>query len=319
MRRYAVATALLLLTAHRSACQSTAAAVLVFGGIDKLLERVESINIYYGGAIKWSKQPDAVTDYRLPWKRNYGLEFSLHVGDYGDFLPEVKKRRENEQRELLRALVRRPTAGDSADTEAKSAAPKVEVTGITVKKHLTVTGKDTVLVAVDSELVGAPSSDNGLKLWEFDLGIGYGQLEGILAADPHEVRGYIRELPSVTLYATRRLTPRLSAYVGARTGVVSLQDTQLYLKRTADSTSIFTLSATSFEVGVPVGMQVDLTANKSGKNVVLTVEGSYTRRYFSSVTSNPATGLVADFPHSIRLPSWGIDVGLQFPIPKASK
>ena len=145
---------------------------------------------------------------------------------------------------------------------------------------------------------------------EFDLGIGYGQLDGVATMSPYELRGYVRELPSVTLYATYRFNQYVGLYSGARTGIISLQDAQLFVPRDT-STSLFTISATTFEIGVPVGLDIQLT-----EGVHFTAEFAYARRNFNSLSFNPATSIPKDYPHSMDMSGRSIAIGFQFPIPK---
>ena len=83
MRRPAFLAALLSLAAStRLTAQSTTAAAIGLGGIDNLLGRVESINIYYGGNA--DRRGDEPGDSpRLGWAKDYGLEFLVHLSEFG--------------------------------------------------------------------------------------------------------------------------------------------------------------------------------------------------------------------------------------------
>jgi hypothetical protein len=167
-----------------------------------------------------------------------------------------------------------------------------------------------MLVAVDSEFVGKreePQADE--RLFDFDLGIGYGQMDGLRSDGPFELHGSVRELPSVSAYATARLSDWLGIYGGVRTGIITLQDAQLYVIDDA-STALFTLSSTSFEFGAPLG--IDL---KAAGDIHLTVEAAYMRRIFNSLSYDPSTGFPAGFPRSLNLSGLSWSVGVQFPLP----
>ena len=75
--------------AQAASAQATAATALALGGIDKLLDRVETINLYYGGNPSPSPRSTS-SEFRVPWKRSYGVEFGFHVGDYGTLNPRRK-------------------------------------------------------------------------------------------------------------------------------------------------------------------------------------------------------------------------------------
>ena len=334
MRRPALLLALLSLAASsRLAAQSTTATAIGLGGIDNLLGRVESINIYYGGhADRQSDESDATP--RLGWAKDYGLEFLIHLGEFGppsqaqrrrDAALERRRARALDSLRIVRAIrldaasrlsdaardsINRRFAADSARIASAGEQPFVP-TSITVRKHLNIVGKDTVLVSVDSELVGTRKPvEPDERLIDFDLGIGYGQMDGLTTRGPFELHGSVRELPSLSAYATARLTDRVGIYAGVRTGVITLQDAQLYVADDGGTTSLFTLSATSFEFGAPLGL--DLTV---AGDLHVTVETEYMRRIFNSLSTDPPSGLPATFPRMLDLSGLSWSVGVQLPLP----
>jgi hypothetical protein len=333
VRRFALRLALLSLLAPASplAAQSTTATAIGLGGIDNLLGRVESINIYYGGSAgRRSDEPS--TTPRLTWAKDYGLEFLIHIGEFGP--PSAAQRRRNDEsdRRRQRALdslrivrtTRLETAGrltpagrdsinrrflaDSARL-AGGEAPFVP-TSMTVRKHVQIIGKDTVLVSVDSEFVGnrAPPEPEE-RLIDFDLGVGYGQMDGLASDGLYELHGSVRELPSISAYATMRLSDRLGIYAGVRTGIITLQDAQVYVPDGA-TTSLVTLSSTSFEFGAPLGIDLQVAGD-----LHVTAEGAYMRRIFNSLSYDPPTGFPSDFPRSLDLSGMSWSVGVQVPLP----
>lgn len=334
MRRPVFLFALLSLAASsRLAAQSTTAAAIGLGGIDNLLGRVESINIYYGGnADRRSGESDPSP--RLGWAKDYGLEFLVHLSEFGPPSRAQRRRDAEVARQRARALdslrivraarlaaagrlsdaardsIHRRFAADSARIASGGEQPFVP-TSITVRKHLNVVGNDTVLVSVDSELVGhrrPPGPDE--RLIDFDLGIGYGQMDGLTAPGPFELHGSVRELPSLSAYATARLTDRVGVYAGVRTGVITLQDAQLYVADTGGTTSLFTLSATSFEFGAPLGLDVAIAGD-----LHVTLEAEYMRRIFNSLVTDPPNGFPSSFPRTLDLSGVSWSVGVQLPLP----
>jgi hypothetical protein len=333
LRRPAFFIALLsLLTPTWLAAQSTSAAAIGLGGIDNLLSRVESINIYYGGNADRRSAESGATP-RLGWAKDYGLEFLIHLSEFGPPTGAQRRRDSERERRRMRALdslriaraarldaasrlsdaardsIRRRFAADSVRIATDGEHPFVP-TSITVKKHLNVVGKDTVLVSVDSELVGtrkppAPSE----RLIDFDLGIGYGQMDGLTTGGPFELHGSVRELPSLSGYATARLTDRVGIYAGVRTGVITLQDAQMYVAD-GGTTSLFTLSATSFEFGAPLGLDLTIAGD-----LHVTVEAEYMRRIFNSLSTDPPTGFPANFPRMLDLSGLSWSLGVQLPLP----
>lgn len=330
MLRPAVLLALLSCCAlPRLAAQSAAAIGL--GGIDNLLGRVESINIYYGGNLdRRAEQTNG--DQRLAWAKDYGLEFLVHLGEFGP--PSAAQRRLNRERDRrrdraldsLRAIratrleaaressraardsIQRRFAVDSARILLDAEQPFVP-TSITVKKHLSVVGTDTVLVSVDSELVGnrkPPEPEE--RIFDFDVGIGYGQMDGLVADGAFDLHGSVRELPSISAYASASLNDRIAIYGGVRTGVITLTDAQLYVPD-GTTTSVYTLSSTSFEFGAPLGVDF-----KVAGDLHVTAEVEYMRRIFNSLTTDPSTGFPSTFPRTLNLSGLSWSLGVQLPL-----
>jgi hypothetical protein len=332
MHRAVLLIALLLFGAARLHAQSTAATAIGLGGIDGLLGRVESINVYYGGSFGGAPA-DEIGRTRLPWAKDYGLEFLVHIGEFGPFsgahqrrVAEAERQRRSAldslrgvRAERLRATtsssrgardsVNRRFSADSARLMAEAESP-FKATSMKVTKHVAISGGDTTLVSVDSEFVGnrePPAADE--RLIDFDLGIGYGQMDGLRMSGPFELHGSVRELPSVSGYATARLHDRIGVYAGVRTGVITLQDAQIFVAGDA-GTSMFTMTSTSFEFGAPLGLDLQPV-----QGLHVTLEAAFTRRIFNSLTFDPSSGIPADFPRSLDLSGWSWSAGLQFPLP----
>ena len=332
MRRPALLIALLSCCAlSHLAAQSTTATSIGLGGIDELLGRVESINIYYGGNL--DRRPgESDGAPRLTWAKDYGLEFLVHLGEFGP--PSSEQRRRNAERDrrrdraldslrivratrleaarqsspAVRDSIQRRFAIDSARIASDAEQPFVP-TSITVRKHLSVVGNDTVLVSVDSELVGnrkPPEPDE--RLFDFDLGIGYGQMDGLAAGGEFDLHGSVRELPSISAYVTAFLHDRIGVYGGVRTGVITLEDAQLYVADGA-TTSVYTLSSTSFEFGAPLGLDLKLAGG-----LHITAEVEYMRRIFNSLSTDPPTGFPSTFPRTLNLSGLSWSLGVQLPL-----
>jgi hypothetical protein len=313
--------------------QETTAAAIGLGGIEGLLSRVESINVYYGGRIGNQDGVSTPARTRLPWAKDYGLEFLVHIGEFGR--PSAASRRRADElaqrrrtamdslrgvraerlriRGAMSAAARdslnRRFSADSARIEAEPEMP-FKATSMTIRKHVQIVGKDTNLVSIDSEFVGnrePPPPEE--RMIDFDLGIGYGQMDGLRMGGPFELHGSVRELPSISGYATVRLTDRLGLYAGVRTGVITLQDAQLFVTDD-DGISMFAMTSTSFEFGAPIGLDVQPV-----EGLHVTLEGAYMRRMFNSLTFEPASGIPVEFPRSLDLSGFSWSVGLQFPLP----
>jgi hypothetical protein len=199
-------------------------------------------------------------------------------------------------------------AADSARINRDPEGP-FKTTSVTVKKHFNVVNGDTVLAAVDSEFVGTREVPPDERVIDLDLGIGYGQMDGIRNTGPFELHGSVRELPSVSAYTTMRLSDRFGVYAGIRTGVITLQDAQLFVEN-GEGTSMFTLTSTSFEFGVPLGIDVQPV-----EGVHFTLEAAYMRRTFNSITFDPSSGFPSNYPRTLDLSGLSWSAGIQFPLP----
>lgn len=279
---------LFLLPISAAAAQATAAAALVLGGVDKLLDRIDAVTLYSGGQINPSPQ-------RTPWSKSFGVEFGFHLGDGGKPLTAEEK--------VMKALGAKP----------KEVPWEGDISGVTVKKHY----EDGKLVALDSEIVSTKRPQSVEQPFSFDLGIAYGQLDGINMTSPYEIRGYARELPALSSYVTWKPFGRIrglrhvAGYVGARVGIITLQDAQLFTG--IDSLPIVSLSASTFEIGVPLGAEFGVPL---ASGLRFTLEASHMRRKFNSLSYNPAKGFPAGIPHTLDLSGWSWDVGISFSIPK---
>jgi len=289
--------------------QATTAAAIAFGGIDKFLDRVETADLYYG----WNLYQRGSTPgrYSVPTKNEFGLEFSFHVGSFG---PERPGARAQAAKKVSEALAKAKSKADSVAVLARL-YPDWKAKSVTIKKHYVLMANDTALAAVDSEFVASPNDMSLPQQFELDFAIGYGQLNGVKKDQPYEIRGYVRELPSIALYLTSWKVPHIGVYVGARTGVISLQDGQLFVPN-GQTTKIFSLSATSFQMGGAFGVVIPVGKGDEAPNI--TLEFSPMWRHFNSLVSVPNDSTPTNMPHAMDLSGGSLTVGLMFPIPKPS-
>lgn len=140
----------------------------------------------------------------------------------------------------------------------------------------------------------------GEPLWTFELGIGYGQLTGFgLEGTELDMRGAVRDLPSLSLYASYE---PVGSYLGIRSGFAKLQGLQVL----DQEGRAFGGEAESFMAGVAVGQFVEIL------NLSLFVEGAYTWRDFPSVRWSGPSPLPRGIPRSLALSGWTLGAGLQF-------
>ncbi|HSJ24838.1 MAG TPA: hypothetical protein VK929_09235 [Longimicrobiales bacterium] len=138
-----------------------------------------------------------------------------------------------------------------------------------------------------------------VPVWTFELGVGYGQLTGFRSSESDiDLRGAIRELPTVSVYATYEPS---GTYLGLRSGFIRFQGLQAWDM----SGQSWSGEADSFLAGVALGQSA------SALGFTLFVEGGYALRPFPSIRWSGAA-LPSGVPRSMDLHGWTIGGGLQF-------
>lgn len=139
------------------------------------------------------------------------------------------------------------------------------------------------------------------QVWSLELGLGYGQMSGFRSNVPGlEMKGSVRDLPTVSLYASY---VRTGTYVGVRSGFMRLQSLQVF----DDRGNTWSGEADSFSTGVAIGESRDVL------NLSFFGEAGYSWRPFPSIrwAGGP---LPANIPRELSLHGWTIGVGVQFPL-----
>ncbi len=137
------------------------------------------------------------------------------------------------------------------------------------------------------------------EIWSLELGLGYGQMSGFRSnVEGLEMKGSVRDLPTVSLYASYVPT---GTYVGLRSGFMRLQSLQAF----DDRGGTWSGEADSFSTGVAIGESIDVV------NLSFFGEAGYSWRPFPSIrwTGGP---LPANIPRELSLHSWTIGFGVQF-------
>lgn len=161
----------------------------------------------------------------------------------------------------------------------------------------TAEGVDTVdIYDVERVSARAPTRD----VWTFELGLGYGQVSGFQARAPGlDLKGSVRDLPSVSLYASYE---GLGTYFGLRSGLMELSGLQLI----DDEGAAWKGSGKSFLAGLVAGQAWSVA------DLNFFVEASYVVRDFPSVewSGSPPP----ETPRSMDLSGWSVGTGIQFAI-----
>ena len=247
---------------------SPAAAQL--GAVEALANRVSDLGFYYGrgGTVSADLEDDA-----------FGIT-SFGV-------------------ELLFEVARVPSA--SARSRRAAAGPTVrrELREVEVRR-----GSDGVVDTVyHYEVVrSSPSYAEEDILWTMEVGIGYGQSQGIELRDPSlDLNTTIRTLPSITLYLSYE---PLGTYLGVRTGFLRTHAMQV----AGAGGSLYDGDAEAFMMGGLLGYAVGLGP------AYLFAEAGYTARTFPSVEWAAPEGLPAGVPRELDVSGWGVTAGIQFPV-----
>jgi hypothetical protein len=256
--------------AATAALPSTAAAQL--GPIEALANRVSDLSFYYGTGGLTSDGALAPN----PWGvRTFGLELLFEVAQ----IPTAEARRR-------RAETPRPPVW---------VLERVEVRQVEGRE-------DTVRHYGVQRVPPAPLSPDEI-LWTLEVGIGYGQTEGLSLRDPElELNATIRNLPALTLYLSHEPT---GGYMGVKTGFMRSDALQVV----DPGGQVFRGRGEAFLLGGLLGYAFPL------RPAFLFVEGGYTLRAFPSVEWTHAPGpLPPGLPRTLDASGWTVAGGIQFPV-----
>ncbi len=249
-----------------------APAAAQFGAVETLARRVSDLSFYYSrggaeGSGRLDTDPAALTSFGV---------------------------------ELLFEVARIPSS--SAQRRRAEAAPRERRVLREVEVRRASDGTVDTIFHYDV----ARSAPTGYRdediLWTMELGIGYGQVQGLELRDPTlDLNAMIRTLPSVTLYMTYE---PLGTYLGLRTGFLRTYALQVV----DDAGNVYPGSAEAFMMGGLVGYALAMGPS------YLFLEGGYTARTFPSVEWRSQLPLPADVPRQLDVSGWGLSVGIQFPV-----
>jgi hypothetical protein len=254
-----------------------------------LLSRVTAVNAY-GIFGQFHPKPASLAtrrtsgDAKREGLSGYGLEFSFQVADLyqerGEFKPDTTRK--------LTSLVVKKAAGSSAADSTYTM--EVEI------------GRDR-------------KQDRRVGLVE--LALGYSQVSGFYSTNPSiDLRGSLRELPSLSLYVTVCPDNPLSPYFGLRSGLIQLHHTRLY-DSTAAATgpgAVYSVDAQAFQAGPVAGAALEI------KSINLFAEGSYLFRNFPSLDIKAESNIVpSQFPRALNFSGYYFQAGIQIEIGKSEK
>lgn len=154
----------------------------------------------------------------------------------------------------------------------------------------------------------------GEVAWQLELALGYTQSGNFAATDETlDFRGSMRELPSVTLYATLRPEDPISFYLGFRSGVAQLHGFRSYVAAAEGDDAVYTATGTAFQIG----LILPSVALNPWERASIFVEPSYTYRSFETVEWDAPDGTLPDaLPRSLDMSTFTVSVGLQLALPQ---
>jgi hypothetical protein len=192
--------------------------------------------------------------------------------------------------------------------------PAVDTTWVPSEKTVTVrqgrTDTVTTLTPREEEVV-----DPGGYRLVVELGVGYSNFSGFTSSDARfELRGSVREQPSVALYGSLEgpgILERVSPYVGLRSGLVRLGDVQAFIPPEGDPVDVYHASAELIQVGVSAGV-----ASAIFESASVFVEGQLNLRRFNSVdwTGGEAATIPGYLPRSLDFSGPSLSFGVQIHI-----
>lgn len=142
---------------------------------------------------------------------------------------------------------------------------------------------------------------------EIEFALGYGLLTGFGAGAPgYTLTGTVEELPSIMVYASVQPHPRVSPYLGVRTGIARLQGFRAYV---GEDQQLHTAVGVTYLAGGVAGIAI------GGDALMFFIEGSLVYRRFASVEWAPVGDLVpAILPRTLPFSTAGLSVGLQMAV-----
>jgi hypothetical protein len=234
-----------------------------FGVYDALARRFSDVSFYmHTGGL--SPRPAALSADRLS---AYGIEVLLEIGSV-----------------------------TRLDGPRRAPADTVALTWTEMRVTTGTDGTDTVYTyQVRRTAAVQPTT----PIWVFELGVGYGQITGFGSAVPGiDIRGAVRELPTVSLYANYE---PLGAYFALRSGFIRFQGLQAW---DTEGRS-FAGEAESFLAGVGLGQALTLGG------ITIFGEAGYALRPFPSIRWSGAQVPPA-IPRGLDLHGWTLGAGVQF-------
>jgi hypothetical protein len=242
-----------------------------FGPIEALASRVSDLSFYYGtggitsGSAALAPNPWGVT--------SFGVEMLFEVARVpsGAARARLAEAGPVERRVLERIEVRQ--GPDRADT---------------------IYHYDVVRVQ--------PSYADDEILWTMEVGIGYGQTEGLRLRDPElEMTAMLRNLPAVTVYVSYE---PLGTYVGLRTGLMRTESLQVI----DAAGTVYRGRGEAFQMGVLAGYALAV------RPTYLFLETGYLLRTFPSVEWTAPGPLPPGIPRRLDASGWTLVAGIQFPV-----
>jgi hypothetical protein len=245
-------------------------------GLEGLLSGVTDVSIFF---TCWQTRGQIAPAGACSNRRNgFGVEISYNVG----LLPlwRSPRRPVPEKRDTTMIAVKRGTGGYDTTTT------------VTITKATTVP----------------------VRHFYFELGLGYSQFAGFGSNDPsYELRGTVREVPSISLYGTYRdekirLLKYLNPYAGVRSGLLQVSSLSLYDGMPGEDRTTYNASATAFQIGIVGGVQLNV-----GDRIRAYYEWSNTNRRLPNLQwSSPGTNRVREaFPRELDFSGRGRTVGVQ--------
>ena len=243
-----------------------------FGAVETLARNVSDLSFYYG---RGGASGSSALDAGVGGLTAFGVELLFEVATI-------------------------PSAAARERQSAASPEPRRVLREVEVRR-----GSDGTVDTVYHYDVVRPSSGGygpDDLLWTLELGIGYGQVQGLELRDPAlDLNAMIRTLPSVSLYMSYE---PLGAYLGLRTGFL-----RTFALQVIDAGgTVFAGDAEAFMMGALAGYAFGIGPT------YLFVEAGYTARTFPSVEWRAQEPLPAGVPRELDVSGWGLSAGLQFPV-----
>jgi hypothetical protein len=193
--------------------------------------------------------------------------------------------------------------GEPSPTEPDSGGSSLKPTKVTVRQPRSGMPGDSTTEYVP---IPAAKDEGGRDLVYLEVGVGYTDAAFVASSSEWEMRGSVRQLPAVSLYATLFPENRVAAYIGLRSGLVQLSG----LRAFEPSGELFAGAGQTIQMGSVVGLVAGIW-KLNGFIEIETARRRFASVEWSKVIAEGSTLLPTTLPRNLVFKPFTIATGVQ--------